>query len=308
MGVAEPKGDCLMDALFITALLAATIRLGMAIGLAAIGEAAAERSGIFNIGIEGIMLSGAFAAAWGSVRTGSPWLGVLFAMIIGVILAGIHAFMVLALRIDQFVSGIGMVIFGLGFSSFVARLTIGAKPTSVHGLASLDLGAISHIPIIGPVLFAQSPLAYIALALAVATGWVINRTAFGLEIRACGENAEVAATLAIPVKPRQTACILFGGITAGLGGAYLSVVQVNAFVENMVAGRGFLAVACVMLGRRRPVVAFLAALGFGLAEATQIRLQTQYPELPYQFLVILPYIAAIAALVIGHARRGVKTA
>jgi simple sugar transport system permease protein len=178
----------------------------------------------------------------------------------------------------------------------------------VHGLASLDLGAISHIPIIGPVLFAQSPLAYIALALAVATGWVINRTAFGLEIRACGENAEVAATLAIPVKQRQTACILFGGITAGLGGAYLSVVQVNAFVENMVAGRGFLAVACVMLGRRRPVVAFLAALGFGLAEATQIRLQTQYPELPYQFLVILPYIAAIAALVIGHARRGVKTA
>jgi simple sugar transport system permease protein len=173
------------------------------------------------------------------VRTGSPWLGVLFAMIIGFVLAGIHAFMVLVLRIDQFVSGIGMVIFGLGFSSFVARLTIGAKPTSVHGLASLDFGAISHIPIIGPVLFAQSPLAYIALALAIATGWVINRTAFGLEIRACGENAEVAETLAIPVKRRQTACILFGGITAGLGGAYLSVVQVNAFVENMVAGRGF---------------------------------------------------------------------
>jgi simple sugar transport system permease protein len=308
MGAARPKGDRLMDALFITALLAATIRLGMAIGLAAIGEAASERSGIFNIGIEGVMLSGAFVAAWGSVRTGSPWLGVLFAMIIGLILAGIHAFMVLVLRIDQFVSGIGMVIFGLGFSSFVARLTIGAKPTSVHGLPPLDLGAISHIPIIGPVLFAQSPLAYIALALAIATGWVINRTAFGLEIRACGENAEVAKTLAIPVKRRQTACILFGGVMAGLGGAYLSVVQVNAFVENMVAGRGFLAVACVMLGRRRPVVAFLAALGFGLAEATQIRLQTQYPDLPYQFLVILPYIAAIAALVIGHARRGVKTA
>ena len=134
MGIAEPKGDRLMDAMFITALLAATIRLGMAIGLAAIGEAAAERSGIFNIGIEGVMLSGAFVAAWGSVRTGSPWLGMLFAMIIGLILAGIHAFMVLVLRIDQFVSGIGMVIFGLGFSSFAARLTIGAKPTSVHGL------------------------------------------------------------------------------------------------------------------------------------------------------------------------------
>jgi general nucleoside transport system permease protein len=308
MGTAEPKGGRLMDAVFITALLAATIRLGMAIGLAAIGEAASERSGIFNIGIEGIMLSGAFVAAWGSVRTGSPSLGVLFAMLIGIMLAGIHAFMVLVLRIDQFVSGIGMVIFGLGFSSFTARLTIGAKPTSIQGLASLDLGAISHIPVIGPILFAQSPLAYLAVALAIATGWVINHTAFGLEIRACGENTEVAETLAIPVKVLQACCILFGGVTAGLGGAYLSVVQVNAFVENMVAGRGFLAIACVMLGRRRPVVALLAALGFGLAEAIQIRLQTLYPDLPYQFLVILPYIAAIAALVIGHARRGLKAA
>jgi general nucleoside transport system permease protein len=308
MGAAEPKGRRLMDALFITALLAATIRLGMAIGLAAIGEAAAERSGIFNIGIEGVMLSGAFVAAWGSVRTGSPWLGIFLAVLIGIVLAGIHAFMVLGLRIDQFVSGIGMVIFGLGISSFAARLTIGAKPTSVHGLASLDFGAISHIPIVGPVLFGQSPLAYIALALAIGTGWVINRTAFGLEIRACGENTEVAETLAIPVKARQTACILFGGAMAGLGGAYLSVVQVDAFVENMVAGRGFLAVACVMLGRRKPVVAFLAALGFGLAEAVQIRMQTIYPDLPYQFLVILPYVAAIAALVLGHSRRRLSPA
>ena len=296
-----------MDLMLVTALLAATIRLGMAIGLAAVGEAAAERSGVFNIGIEGIMLSAAFVAAWGSVRTGSPWLGIVCAMIIGFVLAGVHAFMVLVLRIDQFVSGIGMVIFGLGFSSFVARLTIGAHPISVPGLPPLELGSISHIPVIGPVLFAQSPLAYLAVALAIATGWVLNRTAFGLEVRAGGESVEVAETLAIPVKLRQTACILFGGITAGLGGAYLSVVQVNAFVDNMVAGRGFLAVACVMLGRRRPLAAFVAALGFGFAEATQIRLQTRYQDLPYQFLVILPYIAAIAALTIDNVRRRART-
>jgi len=292
-----------MDLLLVTGLLAAAIRLGMAIGLAAIGEAASERSGVFNIGIEGIMLSAALVAAWGAVRTGSPWLGIVLAMVIGLLLAGFHAVMVLVLQVDQFVSGIGMVIFGFGFSSFASRLTIGARPTHVPGLASLDLGVISHIPIIGPILFAQSPLAYIALALAIATAWVLKRTAFGLEIRACGENSEVARSLAIPVKRRQTACILFGGITAGLGGAYLSVVQVNAFVEGMVAGRGFLAVACVMLGRRHPLAAFLASLGFGFAEATQIRLQTLYPSLPYQFLVMLPYVAAILALVIGHARR-----
>jgi len=297
-----------MDLLLVTGLLAAAIRLGMTIGLAAVGEAAAERSGIFNIGIEGIMLSAAFVAAWGSVRTGSPWLGVVLAMLIGLLLAGFHALMVLVVQIDQFVSGIGMIIFGYGFSSFAARLTIGAKPTSVPGLAPLDLGALSHVPIIGPILLAQSPLAYIALALAIATGWVLRRTAFGLEVRACGESAEVAEALAIPVKLRQTACVLYGGITAGLGGAYLSVVQVNAFVEGMVAGRGFLAVACVMLGRRHPLAAFMAALGFGLAEATQIRLQTLYPGLPYQFLVMLPYVAAIIALVIGHARRSEKLA
>jgi general nucleoside transport system permease protein len=289
-----------MDQLLVTGILAAGIRLGMAIGLSAIGESASERSGVFNIGIEGIMLSAAFVAAWGSVRTGSPWLGIVSAMAIGFLLAGFHALMVLVLGVNQFISGIGMVIFGLGFSSFTARLTIGAKPTSIPGLPPIDLGTLSHIPVVGSIFFGQSPLAYIALVLALATGWAINRTAFGLEIRACGENAEVAHALAIPVKARQTACILFGGMMAGLGGAYLSVVQVNAFVENMVAGRGFLAVACVMLGRKRPLIAFLASLGFGLAEATEIRLQTLYPDLPYQFLVILPYLAAIVALVIGH--------
>jgi simple sugar transport system permease protein len=289
-----------MDPLLLTGILAAGIRLGMAIGLAAIGESASERSGIFNIGIEGIMLSAAFVAAWGSVRTGSPWLGIVFAMVIGLLLAGFHALLVLVLGVNQFISGIGMVIFGFGFSSFVARLTIGAKPTSIPGLPPIDLGAFTSVPVVGPIFFGQSPLAYIALALALATGWLINRTALGLEIRACGESAEVARTLAIPVRARRAACILFGGLTAGLGGAYLSVVQVHAFVEGMVAGRGFLAVACVMLGRRRPLIAFLASLGFGLAEATQIRLQTLYPGLPYQFLVILPYLAAIVALVIGH--------
>ena len=291
-----------MDLLLVAGIFAAGIRLGMAIGLSAIGESASERAGVFNIGIEGIMLSAAFVAAWGSVRTGSPWLGIAFAVVLGLILAGFHALMVLVLGVNQFVSGIGMVIFGFGFSSFAARLTIGAKPTSVPGLPPIDLGPLSHIPVIGPFFFGQSPLAYIALALAIATGWLINRTALGLEIRACGESAEVARTLAIPVKARQTACILFGGVTAGLGGAYLSVVQVHAFVDGMVAGRGFLAVACVMLGRKRPLIAFLASLGVGLAEATQIRLQTLYPGLPYQFLVVLPYLAAIVALVIGHRR------
>jgi ABC-type uncharacterized transport system permease subunit len=289
-----------MDLVLITGILAAGIRLGMPIALTAIGESASERSGIFNIGVEGIMLSAAFVGAWGSARTGSPWLGIAFAMVIGLLLAGFHALMVLVLGVNQFISGIGMVIFGFGFSSFAARLTIAAKPTSIPGLPAIDLGALSNIPFIGPILFGQSPLAYIALVLALAAGWVINRTAFGLEIRACGESDEVARALAVPVRARRTACILFGGLTAGLGGAYLSVVQVHAFVENMVAGRGFLAVACVMLGRRRPFIAFLASLAFGLAEAAQIRLQTIYPDLPYQFLVILPYLAAIVALVVGH--------
>jgi ABC-type uncharacterized transport system permease subunit len=286
-----------VDLMLLTGFLGAGLRLGMAIGFAAIGEAVAERGGVINVGIEGIMLVGAFLATIGAVYSGSPWTGVALALVGGAAMAGIHAVLVILWQVDQIVSGIGLVVFGSGLSSFLFRLTLGGTPIAVPAMQPIELGALSKLPVIGPLLFGQNPLVYIGVIGAFGIGFMLNRTALGLEIRGCGENPDAATAMGIPVSVRRIQCIIFGGALAGLGGAYLAIAQINAFVENMVAGRGFLAIACVVFGRWRPLGALVAAISFGLAEAAQIRLQTRFPGLPYQFLVMLPNIVATIALV-----------
>jgi len=286
-----------MDLVLLTGLLAAGVRLSMAIGFAALGEVVSERAGIINVGIEGIMLVGALLAALGAVWTGSPWGGVLLAILGGIALGAVHGFFTITLRADQIVSGTALIIFGLGLSSFLNRLTLGHKAETVPAFAALDLGPLTDLPLIGPMLFGQNILAYIGLALALIMAWALPRTVVGLEIRACGENPEAADAAGVRVNARRYACVLFGGALAGLGGAYLAIAQISAFVENMVVGRGFIAIACVVFGRWHPLGVLGAALGFGLAEASQIRLQTWYPDVPYQFFGMLPYLAAIVALV-----------
>lgn len=281
----------------LVGLMAAAVRLGTSIGLTAIGESVSQRAGVLNVGIEGIMLVGAFLGAYGAAATGSPWGGLAFAIVGGVLLAALHGLFSITLRADQVVSGIALVLLGLGLSSFLFRITLGREQTRVPSFSALDLGGLSTIPVIGPVLFAQNILVYIAVALAIAAAYVLKRTQLGLQIRACGENPDAALAAGIPVTRRRYASVMFGGAMAGMGGAYLSLAQVNAFVENMVVGRGFIAVACVVFGRWNPVLALTVALGFGCAEAAQIRLQPFYPDVPYQFFVMLPYLAAVVVLV-----------
>lgn len=277
-------------------LASAAVRLSVAIAFAALGELVVQRSGILNVGIEGIMLCGALAGALGAVWTGSPTAGLLLAMAVGVLLGAVHALFAITLRADQIVCGIGVVILGLGLSGFVNRLTLGRTPASIPTLSAVDLGPISAIPILGPIL-SQNPLVYIAVVLAIVLTWVLERTALGLSIRACGEHPRAADAAGVRVNRVRFGAVLFGAALAGLGGGYLVIAQVGAFVENMVAGRGFIAIACVVFGRWHPLGALAAALGFGLAEAAQIRMQTWYPGVPYQFFVMLPYVAAIVALV-----------
>lgn len=287
-----------MDQIFFVGLLAGMFRLAMPILFAALGETVAQRSGVLNVGIEGIMLVGAFLATVGSVWTGSPVAGLALAVVGGVVLAAIHAYLSITLRIDQILSGIGLIVLGLGLSGYGFRLTIGAqKVAQVPTMAKLDLGALSRIDILGPILFNHPALIYVGLAAAPLLYWFLYRTTWGLEIRAIGEHPAAADSAGVDVALIRYGCVLFGGAMAALGGAYLSVVALGGFVEDMVAGRGFIAIACVVFGRWNPLGVLLAALFFGMADAAQIRLQALNPDVPYQFFVMMPYALAVLSLV-----------
>ena len=287
-----------MDQIFLVGLIASAFRLGTPILFAALGETVAQRSGVLNVGIEGIMLVGAFVGVWGSFVSDSPWIGLLIAMLAGVALAALHAVLCLALRLDQIVAGIGLTVLGLGLSGFGNRLAFeSGKATQVPVFERIDFGALSEVEFIGPAFFQLHALVYVALVLALATWWFLARTGWGLAIRAVGEDPVAANASGIGVLRTRAACVLWGGAMAGAGGAYLSVAQVGSFVEDMVAGRGFIAIACVVYGRWNPIGVLLATLFFGAADAAQIRLQPLFPGVPYQFFVMLPYVLAVGALV-----------
>ena len=287
-----------MDQIFFVGLLAGMFRLAMPILYAALGETVAQRSGVLNVGIEGIMLVGAFLAAAGSVWTGSPLLGLLLAILGGIAMAAIHAYLTITLRIDQILSGIGLIVLGLGLSGYGFRLTIGAnRAVQVPIMDRLDFGALSRVDILGPIFFNHPALIYVGLLAAPLLWWFLYRTGWGLEIRAIGEQPAAANSAGVDVARIRYGCVMFGGAMAGIGGAYLSIVALAGFVEDMVAGRGFIAIACVVFGRWNPLGVLLAALFFGMADAAQIRLQALNPDVPYQFFVMMPYALAVLALV-----------
>ena len=293
-----------MEEIAIVGLLAATVRFATPILLAALGEAVSERAGTLNIGIEGIMLVGAFLSAWAAVATGSPWAGLGLAIAGGMALAACHAVLTVTCRVDQIVSGIALIIFGLGLSSYGYRISLGkAFPApSIPLFEKIDFGALAAIPGLGAVLFSHHLLVYATFAMVLAVAWFLYRTTWGLEIRAIGENPAAAEAVGIGVaRVRYGACI-FGGALAGGAGAFLVLAHVGFFVENMVAGRGFIAVVCVVFGRWNPAGVLLAALLFGFADALQIRLQSIYYEVPHQFFIVLPHALAIASLVVFAGR------
>lgn len=295
-----------MDVVMI-GLLAAGLRLSISIAFAALGETVSERAGVMNVGLEGIMLFSAFLAAFGAVYTGSPWGGVVLAVAGGLALAAVHGVVSIYFCANQIVSGLSLLFLGAGLSGVGYRLTIGTQPVLIPSFSIQDLGALKHIPFAGPVLFNHTLLVYVAIAMAVLLFFALPRTGWGLELRACGENPQAADAAGINVNRYRMAAVLFGGAMAGMGGAFLVLAQVNAFVEGMVAGRGFIALACVVFGGWNPLGVFVACMGFGLADALQIRLQTWYPDIPYQFFVMVPYAVALLALVV-FTRRAISPA
>jgi general nucleoside transport system permease protein len=285
---------------FLIGVLSAGVRLATPILLAALGEVFAERAGVLKISIEGEMLIGALGGFLGAYYSHNIWLGLLAGMASAALFSLIAAVMSVTLKVDQVITGITLNILALGLTSFIYRFILGRSmiPPSVKALEPVKIPLLSSIPLLGPILFHQNMLVYLTFFLLVpGCSLIIFRTPFGLNMRAVGEYPLAADTVGIHVQGLRYVCVLIGGVFSGLGGAFMTLAQLNMFTENMTAGRGFIALAAVIFGKWHPAGAMLAALLFGTADALQLRLQGLGVNVPYQFLLMLPYLLTIVALV-----------
>jgi simple sugar transport system permease protein len=269
-----------MSDIFKIALIFSTIRLATPLLLAALGGLWSERSGVINIGLEGIMLAGAFTAAVVTHFVHNPWLGLAAAILAGVLTALIHAFVCITCKADQVVSGMAINILFLGL------------PALLSGAFFESTGATPQI--LQEQLLPVAPIV-LAFALVPVTWYVLYRTRFGLRLRAVGENPEAADTAGIRVDAVRYAGVLLSGALAAIGGAYLSIGQSSLFTRNMSAGRGYIALAALIFGKWRPVQTMLACLLFGLAEAISIQMQGVTP-IPVEFIQMFPYVLTIIVL------------
>ncbi|MFO1349618.1 MAG: ABC transporter permease [Gammaproteobacteria bacterium] len=278
--------------------LAASIRLAGPVLLAALGEIFGELSGVLNIGIEGTMLLGALAGFLVSLLTGSPWLGLGGAILAGLLSSGLLAWFYVNAGASQVVVGIVFNTLALGIASYVYRAVLGGQvnPQKAPMFAVLEFPVLSDLPIIGPILFRHNILLYITLALVLVAGFVLYRTQFGLGLRTAGEHPRAADTAGINVMRMRTIGVLLSGAAAGMAGAYLVLGQLGIFRDNIVAGRGFIALAIVIFGRWNPYLAALAALVFGAADALQLSLQIFDFNIAPQILISLPYLLTILAV------------
>ena len=279
----------------LIALLATAVSAGTPLLYAALGEILCERSGVLNLGVEGMMLAGAVCGFLVAVGTTSPGAGVVAAMAAGAALAAIHAFMTITLRVNQIISGLALALFGTGMSSYLGKHLIGV-PLPVP-FAPMPIPGLADIPVLGAVFFRQDALVYGTYLLVPLAWFWIHRTRPGLHLRAVGENPATADAMGVNVYRVRYAGILAGGMLAGLGGAYLSLVYAPCWVENMTAGRGWIALALVIFAVWSPVRAMAGAWLFGGIEALGFRIQVLGAALSPFFLKMLPYLFTIAVLV-----------
>jgi general nucleoside transport system permease protein len=289
----------LSDPAQLADFLATTLRLSVPIVFAALGGVLSERSGVFNIGLEGMMLAGAFGAAVGAYFAGTPYAGIAVGMLCGAAGALILAYLAISLGVNQIVSGIAINMLMLGLTAFLSRVVFQgqANTMTLDGFKPFAIPGLAKIPVLGPVLFDQDLLVYAMYGLVALMLWMMYRSRWGLNIRAVGENPRAVDTAGISVPRLRYACVLASGAIAGLGGCYLVLSQLFLFSEHMSAGKGFIALAAVILGRWNPLGALLACLLFGFFDALQLRLQFANPEVPYQAFVMLPYAVSILALI-----------
>ncbi|MDZ7843694.1 MAG: ABC transporter permease [Anaerolineales bacterium] len=277
-------------------ILASGIRLATPYLYAGIGETFGQRSGVLNLGVEGQMLLGAFAAFYIALTTGNLWLGVLGAMAVGAAMGLVMAYVTVNLQAEQGISGIGFYLFGLGLSDLLFQKLMGTVET-VKGFSEIDLPLLSDLPVLGVILFSQNVLVYIAFALVPIAWFVLNKTTLGLKIRAVGENPDAADSLGVSVARVRYFTIILGGTLSGVAGASLSIALLNVFQQNMTSGLGFIAVALVYFGAWRPWGVMGGALLFSLVNSLQLWIQVLGIPIPSDIAVMLPYILTILVLV-----------
>jgi len=284
----------------LTSILAITVRAGTSLVYAAIGETYTERSGILNLGVEGMMLMGAATAFAVTYWTGNPWLGVAVAIAVGAVMAAMHAFLTVTMRANQVVSGLSLTLFGTGLASFLGQ-RLGPGGGALVGLAGakfdpIVIPVLSRIPVL-EALFRQDILTYAVYLLVPLAWFFLYKTRFGLNLRATGENPQTADAMGISVARTRYVYTILGGALAGLGGAHLSLAYTPGWAENITGGRGWIVVALVIFAMWNPARTVLGALLFGGINAVQFRLQAAGAHIPAAYLNMLPYVATIAVLV-----------
>jgi ABC-type uncharacterized transport system permease subunit len=287
-----------MTAAVLTSLLQSAITMATPLLLAALGELLAERAGIINIGLEGMLLTGAFVSMAVTYFSGSPLLGLVAAWGGGVMLAGLCAYVVVVHRANQVVVGTALNLLALGLTGVAYRATFGVTGAAltVSGFLPVAIPGLSSLPVLGTALFVQSVLGYLAFALVPVMAYGLYRTMPGLKLRMVGENPEAAEAQGVAVRLTQTVALLGCGVLTATAGTYLAVAYAHTFVEGMSAGRGFIALAIVIFGRWSAWGILGAALLFGFATALQFHIQALGLMVPYQFLLMLPYVLTLLVL------------
>lgn len=275
------------------AFLAQTVRITVPYALASLGGVFSERGGVTNIALEGIMLTGAFSATIGTFYSGNPWLGVLCGVAGGVLTALLHGVVTVSVKADQIVAGIAINLLAVGVTKFALKLLFNSSSNSerIIGLPQFDIPLLNHSEILSSVF--GNPIVLAGVLIILGSHWILFRTRFGLRLRAVGENPEAADTVGINVSNYRYAGVLISGALAGLAGAWLAFEQ-HSFTDSMSAGRGFIALAAMIVGKWNPLGAAGACFFFGLAESLQLQLQGA--GIPTQFIQMIPYVATVIVL------------
>ena len=286
---------------------AGILRTATPLALAALGGVITERSGVTNIGLEGIMLIGAFFGAWISFSTGNAWLGLLAAVLFGALIAFVHGVVSITFRADQIISGVAINLIGTGLTSFLYATYAANGFSNMPGTPDVKIPGISAIPGVGPVIGSQNSIVYIMLFLVIATHVLLFTTTLGLRIRAVGEQPRAAETVGINVFAIRYLCVTLSGALAGLGGAYLSLGLVQDFNFDMTAGQGFIALAAMIVGKWTPFGAFAACLLFGFGQQIQTSGLVLQPSFAGNLVQIAPYVITLVA-VAGFVGRAIPPA